>query len=65
MKKVFSLLSLFIIVALVSFTTLNNKKLIVIDAGHGGHDNATSYAKCNEKHIVEQISKKIFEPIIN
>lgn len=61
MKKTLSLLSLCLVVVLVSFTSPNNKKLIVIDAGHGGHDNGTSFAKWNEKDIVEQISKKIFE----
>lgn len=61
MKKVISLLSLCAVVFLVSFTTTNNKKLIVIDAGHGGHDHGASYNELYEKDIVEQIAKKIFE----
>lgn len=61
MKKAFSLLSLCLVITLVSFTSLNNKKLIVIDAGHGGHDNGATFTNWNEKDIVEQISKKIFE----
>lgn len=61
MKKALSLLSLCLVVILVSFTVPNNKKLIVIDAGHGGHDHGASYTKWNEKDIVEQISKKVFE----
>lgn len=61
MKKILSLLSLCLVVALVSFTSLNNKKIIVIDAGHGGHDNGATVNELYEKDIVEQISKKIFE----
>ena len=61
MKKVLSLLSLCLVVALVSFTSLNNKKLIVIDAGHGGNDNGATKDELYEKDIVAQISKKIFE----
>ena len=61
MKKVISLLSLCAVVLLVSFTTTNNKKLIVIDAGHGGHDHGASFNELYEKDIVEQIAKKIFE----
>ena len=61
MKKFLSLLSLCLVVALVSFTSLNNKKIIVIDAGHGGHDNGATVDELYEKDIVEQISKKIFE----
>lgn len=61
MKKVISLLSLCAVVLLVSFTTMNNKKLIVIDAGHGGHDYGASFNKFHEKDIVEQIAKKIVE----
>ena len=61
MKKVISFLSLCGVVLLVSFTTMNNKKLIVIDAGHGGHDHGASFNELYEKDIVEQIAKKIFE----
>jgi N-acetylmuramoyl-L-alanine amidase len=61
MKKVIALLSLCFAVLLVSFTTLNNKKLIVIDAGHGGIDHGATFDEVFEKDIVTQISKKIFE----
>ena len=61
MKKVISLLSLCALVLLASFTTMNNKKLIVIDAGHAGHDHGASFIELYEKDIVEQIAKKIFE----
>lgn len=61
MKKVLSLLSLCLVVVLVSFTSLNNKKLIIIDAGHGGHDHGATANNINEKDIVEQIAKKIIE----
>ena len=61
MKKAIALLSLSLVVVLLSFSTLNTKKLIVIDAGHGGHDNGATKDELYEKDVVEQISKKIFE----
>jgi N-acetylmuramoyl-L-alanine amidase len=61
MKKILSLLSLCAVVVLLSFTSLNNKKLIVIDAGHGGVDHGAKVDELYEKDVVEQISKKIFE----
>ena len=61
MKKILSLLSLCAVVVLLSFTSLNHKKLIVIDAGHGGADHGATIDELYEKDIVEQISKKIFE----
>jgi len=61
MKKVIALLSLCFVVALVSFTSVNNKKLIVIDAGHGGHDHGATFEDLKEKEIVSQIAKKIYE----
>ncbi len=61
MKKILSLLSLCVVVVLLSFTSLNNKKLIIIDAGHGGVDHGAKVDELYEKDVVEQISKKIFE----
>jgi N-acetylmuramoyl-L-alanine amidase len=61
MKKALSLLSLCLLVILVSFTLVNNKKLIIIDAGHGGHDNGATKDELYEKDIVEKIAKKIFD----
>ncbi len=61
MKKVVSLLSLCLVVVLVSFTSLNNKKLIVIDAGHGGHDHGATIDDVTEKEIVAKIAAKIYE----
>ena len=61
MKKVIAFLSLCFAVVLVSFTSINNKKLIVIDAGHGGSDHGATVDELYEKDIVSQISKKIFE----
>ena len=61
MKKIISLLSLCLIVILVSFTTLNTKKLIVIDAGHGGHDHGATVDDLTEKGIVAKIANKIYE----
>lgn len=61
MKKVIALLSLCFVVVLVSFTSINNKKLIVIDAGHGGHDHGATFEDLKEKEIVAQIANKIYE----
>ena len=61
MKKILSLLSLCLIVTLVSFSTLNDKKVIVIDAGHGGHDHGAKLDNLTEKEIVVKIANKIYE----
>lgn len=61
MKKILALLSLCVVVVLLSFTSLNNKKLVVIDAAHGGQDNGATINELHEKDIVEQIAKKIFQ----
>lgn len=61
MKKVIALLSLCFVVVLVSFTSINNKKLIVIDVGHGGHDHGATFEDLKEKEIVAQIANKIYE----
>ncbi|RLA76817.1 MAG: N-acetylmuramoyl-L-alanine amidase, partial [Epsilonproteobacteria bacterium] len=36
-----------------------SENLIVIDAGHGGHDSGASYGGKNEKDLVLQIAKKL------
>ncbi|WP_312323644.1 N-acetylmuramoyl-L-alanine amidase [Soonwooa sp.] len=57
------LLTLTIAAALLiglSFTGLN-KKIIIIDAGHGGTDNGATHNDLQEKDIVLNIAKKIKE----
>lgn len=44
--------------ALLSFTPLN-KKYIVIDAGHGGNDHGAVYGNFNEKDITLSIAREI------
>lgn len=62
MKKRIALFSLFAVaVALLSFSTLSNKKLIVIDAGHGGHDKGATKEEVFEKDIVKKIAQKVFD----
>lgn len=56
--KLFSLLSL---AFLFSFSTIKDKKVIVIDAGHGGNDVGISKNGISEKDIVLDIAKKIKE----
>lgn len=53
---VLAVLGLFVIFA---FKPLNDKKVIVIDAGHGGHDSGAMIDGFEEKAIVEKIGKKI------
>ncbi|MEL1253862.1 N-acetylmuramoyl-L-alanine amidase [Flavobacterium sp. DGU38] len=53
---VLAVLGLFVILA---FKPLNDKKVIVIDAGHGGHDFGATLGGFEEKALVEKISKKI------
>ncbi|MCD0469467.1 N-acetylmuramoyl-L-alanine amidase [Flavobacterium sp. JAS] len=56
--KVLLLLST-ILFALFAFKSLETKKIIVIDAGHGGDDFGAVLGGLQEKKIVEAISKKI------
>jgi N-acetylmuramoyl-L-alanine amidase len=53
---VLAVLGLFVVFA---FKPFNDKKVIVIDAGHGGHDNGAMIGSFEEKTIVETISKKV------
>lgn len=62
MKKQFKLLtylSVFAILISFAFTSISNKKIIVIDAAHGGIDMGASSGTSTEKEIVEKISKKV------
>ena len=61
MNKFFKLFGLVFLGILLSFTTFNNKKIIVIDAGHGGTDLGTNKNGISEKEIVLDIAKKIKE----
>lgn len=57
--KILKLLVLtFASVAIVSFSPIN-KKIIVIDAGHGGNDMGTTFNDASEKQIVLNIASKI------
>ncbi|RRJ92122.1 N-acetylmuramoyl-L-alanine amidase family protein [Flavobacterium macacae] len=59
MKKVFRILGIAVFAVAMSFTTPSEKKLIVIDAGHGGHDIGATHGFHNEKKITSNIAKKI------
>ncbi len=60
MKKIFYLFSLLTLGVILSFTPAK-KKIIVIDAGHGGKDLGANVNKINEKDITLNIAKKIKE----
>jgi len=59
MKNTFRILGIALLAFTMSFTTPGSKKLIVIDAGHGGHDIGSTYGFHSEKEIVSKIAKKI------
>lgn len=59
MKNTFRILGIAMLVFTMSFTSFNDKKIIVIDAGHGGHDFGATIDEYTEKAIAESISKKI------
>jgi len=59
MKNTFRILGIAMLVFTMSFTSFNDKKIIVIDAGHGGKDHGAKFENHIEKDIAEAISKKI------
>ena len=59
MNRFFKLFSLLFLGILLSFTTFKDKKIIVIDAGHGGTDLGVSKNGISEKDIVLDIAKRI------
>lgn len=58
MKTLKLLVLTFASAAIVSFSP-TNKKIIVIDAGHGGNDMGTTFNDASEKQIVLNIASKI------
>ncbi len=59
MKKGIYVSGIVLAALIFSFTTVNDKKVIVIDAAHGGKDNGATCGDVTEKKIVEAISNKI------
>lgn len=59
--KILGVLAVIGLFTIFAFKPLNDKKIIVIDAGHGGHDFGAVKYGIEEKTIVETISKKIKE----
>lgn len=59
MNRIFKLTGFLLLAVLFSFTTLNNKKIIIIDAGHGGQDLGVNKDGINEKDIVLDLAKRI------
>ncbi|MBV7441572.1 N-acetylmuramoyl-L-alanine amidase [Weeksellaceae bacterium TAE3-ERU29] len=60
MKNILKLLSLTVFTVLFSFTSVD-KRVVVIDAGHGGQDNGVAHEEVYEKDIVLDIAKKVQE----
>lgn len=59
MKKLLSIFGVLSLGLLLSFSLMNDKKVIVIDAGHGGSDLGTNREGVYEKDITLNIAKKI------
>lgn len=59
MKHAFRILGMMLLVGIMSFTTPVKRKLIVIDAGHGGHDIGATHGFHSEKEITSKIASKI------
>ena len=60
MRKLFTLTIAAVLLVSMSFSGIS-KKIIVIDAGHGGTDNGATHNDLQEKDIVLNIAKKIKE----
>lgn len=57
--KISGILSAVVLFCLFAFKPLEEKRVIVIDAGHGGHDFGADIHGFQEKNISEAIAKKI------
>lgn len=57
--RILGILAVVGLFAIFAFKPLDDKKVIVIDAGHGGHDFGAVKYGIEEKTIVENISKKV------
>lgn len=60
MKKVFGILGVVLLSINLSFTNIE-KTTVVIDVGHGGHDNGAAIESITEKEITLAVAKKIKE----
>ncbi len=58
-NTLFGLTTLFVVVGCTGPGGNRSENLIVIDAGHGGHDSGAFYAGKKEKDLVLQIAKKL------
>lgn len=59
MKKILLFSSIFVIAAAILFSFTFSKKIIVIDAGHGGDDHGAVVNEISEKDIVQDIANLI------
>ena len=59
MKNLLRIMSVVALVVLLSFSFSKEKKIVVIDAGHGGNDLGANRNGISEKEIVLNIAKKI------
>ncbi|RUA28881.1 MAG: hypothetical protein DSY76_03945 [Bacteroidetes bacterium] len=61
MKRVFKILGLFVLIGMMSFSTNVDKKVVVIDAAHGGNDLGAVADGVFEKDITLRIAQLIKE----
>lgn len=61
MRKLAGIVGIAILSTTFSFTNTAEKRIIVIDAGHGGHDAGAVYEEIHEKEITLAIANKIKE----
>ena len=65
MKITLSLIALFFSAGCVEQNVNNQESVIVIDAGHGGHDTGATEAGKREKDLVLQVTRKLYHALSN
>jgi N-acetylmuramoyl-L-alanine amidase len=59
MKTILRVLALIAPLALSHFAAAGNFRTVIIDAGHGGHDNGGQWGKVYEKHLAMDVAVRL------